>query len=303
METKKDDVINFHIEKDLPVIKFWIEDDVPASEQMERFEKWLEDNKPSQAQIDSKKSIYLYFRSIEWKCSDEEYKIRLSALDEWRSLPEDDKTMKTVYEIADKYEIKGGMWMYYLEKDTIDVNVDIKWRKLARSLIKGELGSVLSLKVGMSGAHNCITFFTPDEKDREDIEKTRYLIREAGITGNLYYKPNILQSLQINRNNPWGIRTTKYFSLGDKRQRQMPKLKLLPRTVNDPVLQVESEEDVEPGIELVQPSISYNKQELMAMARSPFCRETPTSWTEIVKVMPGVVRTHPQGDGGPPGCE
>ena len=48
METKKDDVINFHIEKDLPVIKFWIEDDVPASEQMERFEKWLEDNKPSQ---------------------------------------------------------------------------------------------------------------------------------------------------------------------------------------------------------------------------------------------------------------
>ena len=53
---------------------------------------------------------------------------------------------------------------------------------------------------------------------------------------------------------------------------------------------VESEEDEEPGIELVQPSISYNKQELMAMARSPFCRETPTSWTEIAKEMPGVVR-------------
>ena len=51
METKKDDVINFHIEKDLPVIKFLIEDDVPESEQMERFEKWLEDNKPSQAQV------------------------------------------------------------------------------------------------------------------------------------------------------------------------------------------------------------------------------------------------------------
>ena len=139
----------------------------------------------------------------------------------------------------------GGMWMYYLEKDTIDVNVDIEWRKLAMSLIEGELGSVLSLKVGMSGAHNCITFFTPDEKDREDIEKTRYLIREAGITGNLYYKPHILQNLKINRNNPWGIRTTKYFSPGNQRKtkeaRQRPMLKLLPRTVKDPVLQVASE--------------------------------------------------------------
>ena len=40
METKKDGRIQFRIE-----------DDVPAGEQMEGFEKWLEDNKPSQAQV------------------------------------------------------------------------------------------------------------------------------------------------------------------------------------------------------------------------------------------------------------
>ena len=57
-----------------------------------------------------------------------------------------------------------------------------------------------------------------------------------------------------------------------------------------PTIEAVESEDEEPGIELVQPSISYNKQELMAMARSPFCRETPTSWTEIAKETPGVVR-------------
>ena len=138
--------------------------------------------------------------------------------------------------------------MYYLEKDAIDVNVDIEWRKLAMSLIKGELGSVLGLHVAWdtkNGAFNCVRIFTPDEFNREDIEKTRDLIREAGITGNLYYKPHILQNLKINRNNPWGIRTTKYFSPGNQRKteeaRQRPMLKLLPRTAKDPVLQVASE--------------------------------------------------------------
>ena len=32
------------------------------------------------------------------------------------------------------------------------------------------------------------------------------------------------------------------------------------------------------------------KEELMAMARSPFCRETPSTLTEIAKELPGVVR-------------
>lgn len=55
-------------------------------------------------------------------------------------------------------------------------------------------------------------------------------------------------------------------------------------------VQSENEEEEDTGIELIKPKISYNKQELMAMARSPFCRETPTSWTEIAKELPGVVR-------------
>ena len=52
----------------------------------------------------------------------------------------------------------------------------------------------------------------------------------------------------------------------------------------------EEEEEDTVGIELVKPKISYNKEELMAMARSPFCRETPITLTEIAKELPGVVR-------------
>ena len=48
------------------------------------------------------------------------------------------------------------------------------------------------------------------------------------------------------------------------------------------------EEDI--GIELVQPKISYKKDELLAMAKSPYCQQLPDQWPNIVKELPGVVR-------------
>jgi len=41
---------------------------------------------------------------------------------------------------------------------------------------------------------------------------------------------------------------------------------------------------------LLKPEISYDKQELMAMAKSPLCKVTPTTLTEVTKDLPGVVR-------------
>ena len=50
----------------------------------------------------------------------------------------------------------------------------------------------------------------------------------------------------------------------------------------------DEEDDI--GIELVQPKISYKKDELLAMAKSPFCQQLPEQWPNIVKELPGVVR-------------
>merc|ERR1719474_913030 len=52
----------------------------------------------------------------------------------------------------------------------------------------------------------------------------------------------------------------------------------------------EDDSDDENGIQLVPPKISYGKEELMAMARSPFCRQTPQQWPDIAKELPGLVR-------------
>lgn len=43
-------------------------------------------------------------------------------------------------------------------------------------------------------------------------------------------------------------------------------------------------------IALVKPEISYAKQELMEMSKSPLCKMTPSTWSEVTKDLPGVVR-------------
>jgi len=43
-------------------------------------------------------------------------------------------------------------------------------------------------------------------------------------------------------------------------------------------------------IALVKPEISYAKQELMAMSKSPLCKMAPSTWSEVTKDLPGVVR-------------
>ena len=44
------------------------------------------------------------------------------------------------------------------------------------------------------------------------------------------------------------------------------------------------------GIMLVKPEISYEKEELMAIAQSPLCQVTPQAWPMIAKRLPRLVR-------------
>jgi len=44
------------------------------------------------------------------------------------------------------------------------------------------------------------------------------------------------------------------------------------------------------SVPLVKPEISYGKEELMAIAKSPLCQVTPQAWPMIAKKMPRLVR-------------
>jgi len=44
------------------------------------------------------------------------------------------------------------------------------------------------------------------------------------------------------------------------------------------------------SVELVKPEISYEKEELMELAKSPLCQVTPQAWPMIAKKMPRLVR-------------
>jgi len=44
------------------------------------------------------------------------------------------------------------------------------------------------------------------------------------------------------------------------------------------------------GVVLIKPEISYEKQELMELAKSPLCKIVPNCWNEVTKDLPGVVR-------------
>jgi len=49
------------------------------------------------------------------------------------------------------------------------------------------------------------------------------------------------------------------------------------------------------GVVLVKPEITYEKEDLMALAKSPLCKVAPSSWSEVTKDLPGVVRRADRG--------
>ena len=54
--------------------------------------------------------------------------------------------------------------------------------------------------------------------------------------------------------------------------------------------ETEAEEPDEAPVVFVKPDITYNKEQLVELSKSPLCRSTPLSWDNIVKELPGVAR-------------
>jgi len=50
------------------------------------------------------------------------------------------------------------------------------------------------------------------------------------------------------------------------------------------------DDDEGPELVLIKPELSYEKETLLELSKSPLCRVTPERWTELVADLPGVVR-------------
>ena len=53
---------------------------------------------------------------------------------------------------------------------------------------------------------------------------------------------------------------------------------------------LDDDDETNIDIEMTKPEISYNKEQLLAMSKSPFCQELPETLTFIARELPGVVR-------------
>ena len=67
-----------------------------------------------------------------------------------------------------------------------------------------------------------------------------------------------------------------------------PEMEMEPETRGD--VSASSGDVSSPTIELHKPDITYNKEQLLEIAKSSMCKNTPESWDIIAKELPGVVR-------------
>ena len=126
-------------------------------------------------------------------------------------------SMAVVDGLAQEFQVLGGKWMCHLPTD----RVDAVWSRVAVTLLSGGLGSpVYMVKVSpledvnleqADGEHVLIVYNT-DYRDTEQVMRVENLLRSAGVTSALNYKPDVFSALGIYRNNRWGLRPTTYRS-------------------------------------------------------------------------------------------
>jgi len=200
-----EDLYNESLASDNDQWLFFQIEKVPASQQMEQLKMWLATNKPSQIHRDS---------GIGWiaiKMTERSSK-NLAAKEEWDKL-EEEPTMETVNQIAAKHQVTGGKWLCHVTRDSIDR----VWQKLAIAMFSGGLGpTVYMVKVSPAAENgkneHVICVYNPNYQDVAQVMRVENLMRSAGVSTDLLYKPDIFSALGIYRNNKWGFRATIYSS-------------------------------------------------------------------------------------------
>ncbi|XP_052072742.1 uncharacterized protein LOC127710823 [Mytilus californianus] len=167
------------------------------------FNKWVEENLPSQHQ----KSKGVYWISIERRHDNGLYETKsMSNIRAVQSAFEGTKIVnsKTLKKLAEKHSLTNGKWMFHGETGN---EIDRLWRTVADGVIRGIIPT-FSAKVSAAGKENenhVICIYNNNFQNEADVFALRDGIRNARIDNPLKYKANIYTHLGICRQNKWGI--------------------------------------------------------------------------------------------------
>ena len=122
-------------------------------------------------------------------------------------------TSKTVENIASKYDITHGKWLFF---SSSGAKIDYLWKLVCIGMKSGTIEAT-SAKVSPydPNAHDnkhVVCIYNEDFTNREEVACLENQIREAGIKCQLLYKPDAYTYLGIYRNNEWAIKPTLYTS-------------------------------------------------------------------------------------------
>jgi len=183
-----------------------------SDQQLRELKTWLEKTKPSKVlRSDGVGWISVIFSSAQLSSApQDEDKVKTA----WESV-EGERTMETVNSLATKYCYRAGKWMHQVSTDYVDK----VWKMLAIAMAYGELSpAITSIKVspksaqGTHDSSHVIIAHNSDYQDTVQVMKAENLLRNAGLLGDLNYKPDIFSHLGIYRNNKWGFRPSIYTS-------------------------------------------------------------------------------------------
>lgn len=138
-----------------------------------------------------------------------------------------DISVKEVFELAKKYNVTGGKWMFWAETGP---RIDQLWAKVAKGIVYKELLAVnanVSTR-NMTGAtprynhtthakenylvSHVVCIFNKNFLDFEEVCESEKTIRDLGLKLQLAYKPNVFTELDIFSKNPWNIHPIIYQS-------------------------------------------------------------------------------------------
>ena len=105
-----------------------------------------------------------------------------------------ERNMRAVNQLAEQFGVRGGKWMCHLPTAAIDE----VWGKVARTLLAGGLGApVYMVKVspvedvtpGQAGGEHVLIVYNTDYTDTKQVMRVENLLRSAGVSTPVNYKP------------------------------------------------------------------------------------------------------------------
>ena len=158
-------------------------------------------------------------------------------LDEWEVLKNEhplDISTERIFELARKYHVTGGKWMFWAETG---YRIDHLWAIVAKGIVSKKILSlhakVNARNIPSNGprydttqylkdrynSQHVVCIFNKNFLDFENLCELEKSIRDSGLKLPLNYKPDIFTYLDVYSNNPWGIYPIIYkstYSILDK---------------------------------------------------------------------------------------